>query len=84
MQLQRSKEDLLKNLWSLLTIYMYELGFNSLCSNKRNLVAGNGASTPSGMSGGDGLPASACSGSTTLKPLWIVGRVVPSAMNVAT
>ena len=63
---------------------MYELGFNSLCSNKRNLVAGNGASTPSGMSGGDGLPASACSGSTTLKPLWIVGRVVPSAMNVAT
>ena len=37
----------------------YELGRNSSCSNERNLVAGNGASTPSGTGTGGWLPTGA-------------------------
>ena len=62
----------------------YELGFNSLCSNERNLVASEGASTPSGTGTGGGLLTSTCSRSMGSRPLWIIGRVLPPAVTIAT
>ena len=58
---------------------MYELGLNSLCSNERNLVAGDGASTASSSGMGGGVPTGASS-----RPLWIVGRALPPTTTVAT
>ena len=62
---------------------MYELGLNSLYSNKRNLVAGKGASTPTSTGAGGRLPTGACSCLTGSRPLWIVGRAVPPAVTTA-
>ena len=62
----------------------YELGLNSSCSKERNLVAGDGVSTPSGTGTGGGLPTGACSCSMGSRPLWIVGRAVPPAATIAT
>ena len=54
----------------------YELGLNASCSNKKNLVASEGVSTPSGTGAGGGLPTGACSRLIGSRPLWIVGRAV--------
>ena len=63
---------------------MYKLGHNSSWSRERNLVAGEGASTPTGTTTGGGLPTRVCSCLTGSRPLWIVGRAVPPAATVAT
>ena len=63
---------------------MYELGHNSSCSKERNLVAGDGVSTPSGTGAGGRLPTGTCSCSIGSRPLWIIGRAVPPAATVAT
>ena len=62
----------------------YELGLNSLCSNERNLVAGDAASTASCTGAGGGVPTGASSRSMGTKPLWIVGSALPPAATVAT
>ena len=62
----------------------YEFGRNSSCSNERNLVAGDGVSTPSGTGAGGRLPTGACSHSIGSRPLWMVGRAVPPAATVST
>ena len=61
----------------------YKLGLNSSWSKKRNLVASEGVSTPTGTGTGGGPPTGTCSHSTGSRPLWIIGRVVPPAAIIA-
>ena len=62
----------------------YKDGLNSLWSNERNLVAGEGVSTSSCTGPGGGVPTSASSRLMGSKPLWIVGSTLPPAATVAT
>ena len=61
----------------------YKLGCNSSWSRKRNLVVGEGASTPTGTGTGGGLLTGARSCSTGSRPLWIIGKAVPPAVTIA-